>query len=63
MYRRGRRFIRCRDFYFTWILGPFRWGTFPVRRPKLWWLGRRIALHYRYGFPLPAVIGWNAIEA
>lgn len=63
MYRRGKRWCRARDFYFDWILGPARWGTFPARHPRLWWMARRIDWHYRFGWPMPAVVGYNAIEA
>ena len=63
MYRRGKRAVAVREFYFEFILGPFRWGTFPFRNPRLWWMCRRMAWHYRYGLPMPAVVGWNAIEA
>jgi hypothetical protein len=54
MYRRGRRYLAMQDFYFDWILGPARWGTFPFRHPRLWWYCRRIAMHYRWGLPMPA---------
>ena len=63
MYRRGKRAFARREFYFEFILGPFRWGTFPFRNPRLWWLCRRIDMHFRFGLPMPAVVGWNAIEA
>lgn len=63
MYRRGKRIIRARDFYFEYVLGPFRWGTFPFRHPRLWWMARRIDWHFRFGLPMPVVVGYNAIEA
>ncbi len=63
MYRAGKRRLQLRDFYFEYVLGPARWGTFPLRHPRLWWMSRRIAWHYAYGLPMPVVVGWNAIEA
>lgn len=53
LYRRGRRYCRLRDFYFDWILQPWRWGTFPIRSPRLWWYCRRVSWHYQFGTPLP----------
>lgn len=54
MYRRGRRFHQLRDFYFDWILKPWRWGTFPFRSPRLWWYCCRLSWHYQFGLPMPA---------
>lgn len=63
MYRKGRAQLARRDFYFEYILGPWRWGTFPIRDPRLWWFSRRLALHFRYGFPMPLVEGRDYILA
>ena len=63
MYRSGKAQVARRDFYFTWILGPWRWGTFPILHPRMWWFCRRVAWHYAYGFPMPPVEGRDFIRA
>lgn len=27
--------------------------TYPFRDPRMWWFGRRLGLHFRFGFPRP----------
>ena len=53
MYRAGKAQLARREFYFEYILGPWRWGIFPFRHPKMWWFCRRLDLHYGFGFPMP----------
>jgi len=36
--------------------------SFLVQHPLLWWMCRRIDLHYRFGFPMPKVNGYNSLK-
>jgi hypothetical protein len=63
MYRRGKAQFARREFYFEYILGPWRWGTFPFRYPRAWWFCRRLHLHYQFGLPMPLIEGQDFIRA
>jgi hypothetical protein len=63
MYRSGKAQRARRDFYFDYILGPWHWGTFPFRSPRLWWFCRRLDLHVHFGFPMPLIEGRDFIRA
>jgi hypothetical protein len=53
MYRSGRAQFARREFYFEFVLGPYRRLVFPFIHPRLWWLCRRVWLHYTFGLPMP----------
>lgn len=63
MYRSGKAQLARRYFYYDYILGPWRWGTFPIRHPRMWWFCRRLDLHYAFGLPMPLIEGRDFIRA
>lgn len=63
MYRNGKAQAARRDFYFDYILGPWRWGTYPIREPRFWWFARRVHWHHAYGWPMPKIEGRDFIRA
>ena len=61
-----RRLVWCR--YLPWVEGfvgyrAWRCVRFAIVNPRMWWLARRMELHFRLGFPMPRVRGYNAIDA
>lgn len=60
-----RRWVWCR--YLPWaetfvVYRALRSVRFGLVQPRTWWLARRIELHFLLGFPMPRVLGYNAVE-